>query len=53
MDCIFAALAHLFVSIDTSGIAYPAAGFVRQAALHGAVTLALNLERSQGSGWFG
>ena len=54
MDEIFAALsrADLFVSIGTSGAVYPAAGFVQQAAAHGARTLELNLERSQGSHWF-
>ena len=54
MDTIFAALAKadLFVSIGTSGAVYPAAGFVQQAASHGARTLELNLERSQGSRWF-
>ncbi|MGX7894329.1 NAD-dependent deacylase [Tsuneonella sp. HG222] len=54
MDEIFAALsrADLFVSIGTSGAVYPAAGFVQQARQHGARTLELNLERSQGSQWF-
>jgi len=54
MDEIFAALARadLFVSIGTSGAVYPAAGFVQQAAAHGARTVELNLERSQGSHWF-
>ena len=54
MDAIFAALAraHLFVSIGTSGAVYPAAGFVQQANSARAHTLELNLERSQGSGWF-
>jgi NAD-dependent deacetylase len=54
MDRIFGALAHvdLFVSIGTSGAVYPAAGFVQQAKTHGARTLELNLERSQGSLWF-
>ena len=54
MDTIYAALrdAHLFVSIGTSGAVYPAAGFVRDARSLGAATLELNLERSQGSGWF-
>ena len=42
MDEIFAALARadLFVSIGTSGAVYPAAGFVQQAAAHGAKTSA-------------
>jgi len=54
MDTIFAALARadLFVSIGTSGAVYPAAGFVQQARSHGARTLELNLERSQGSDGF-
>ena len=54
MEEIFRALAEadLFVSIGTSGAVYPAAGFVQQAASHGARTLELNLDRSQGSAWF-
>ncbi|MET4897782.1 NAD-dependent deacylase [Sphingomonadaceae bacterium jetA1] len=54
MDRIEAALAHadLFVSIGTSGAVYPAAGFVRMASAYGAATLELNLDRSEGSGWF-
>jgi len=55
MDRIYAALreADLFVSIGTSGAVYPAAGFVRDARELGAATLELNLERSEGSHWFG
>ena len=45
--------ADLFVSIGTSGAVYPAAGFVRDARELGARTLELNLERSEGSAWFG
>ena len=45
--------ADLFVSIGTSGAVYPAAGYVRTARQLGAATLELNLERSQGSRWFG
>ncbi|WP_159871977.1 NAD-dependent deacylase [Novosphingobium sp. 9U] len=54
MDEIYAALrsADLFVSIGTSGAVYPAAGFVRNARELGAATLELNLEPSQGTGWF-
>jgi NAD-dependent deacetylase len=54
MDVIEAALARadIFVSIGTSGAVYPAAGFVRTARYHGAQTLELNLDRSEGSGWF-
>lgn len=51
MDRIEAAIAgcDLFVSIGTSGAVYPAAGFVQTARWHGAATLELNLEPSQGS----
>lgn len=54
MDAIEAALADadLFVSIGTSGAVYPAAGFVRTAKHHGAQTLELNLDPSEGSIWF-
>ena len=54
MDAIDAAIsrADLFVSIGTSGAVYPAAGFVRTARYHGADTLELNLDRSEGSAWF-
>ena len=54
MDEIFRALAvaDMFVSIGTSGAVYPAAGFVQHASGHGAETLELNLERSQGSSFF-
>ena len=54
MERIYAALrdADLFVAIGTSGAVYPAAGFVRDARVLGVRTLELNLERSQGSGWF-
>ncbi|TCM18944.1 NAD-dependent deacetylase [Novosphingobium sp. PhB165] len=54
MDAIYDALreADLFVSIGTSGAVYPAAGFVRNARDLGAATLELNLEPSQGTGWF-
>jgi len=45
--------ADLFVSIGTSGAVYPAAGFVQTARYHGAETLELNLDRSEGSAWFG
>lgn len=54
MDVIERALADadLFVSIGTSGAVYPAAGFVQTARYHGAQTLEMNLDRSEGSGWF-
>ncbi|MGA8847915.1 MAG: NAD-dependent deacylase [Nocardioides sp.] len=44
--------ADLFVSIGTSGAVYPAAGFVQFAARHGARTLELNLEPSEGTTFF-
>lgn len=47
------AAADLFVSIGTSGAVYPAAGFVQQARWHGAATLELNLDGSEGSHYFG
>jgi len=54
LEEIGSALSHadLFVSIGTSGNVYPAAGFVALAKEAGAATLELNLEQSQGSGWF-
>ncbi len=42
----------LFVSIGTSGAVYPAAGFVQFAAAHGARTLELNLDASEGTSFF-
>ncbi|GGR46269.1 NAD-dependent deacylase [Nocardioides luteus] len=54
MDLIERALleADLFVAIGTSGAVYPAAGFVRMAALAGAKTLELNLDSSETSHLF-
>jgi NAD-dependent deacetylase len=54
MDQIQVALASadLFVSIGTSGAVYPAAGFVQYAAVHGARTLELNLQPSEGTHHF-
>ncbi|EPY42500.1 NAD dependent deacetylase [Angomonas deanei] len=48
MDDIAAEMVEtdLFVSIGTSGVVYPAAGFVREARQYGALTLELNLECS-------
>lgn len=37
----------LFIAVGTSGNVYPAAGFVREAAYAGALTLEVNLEPSQ------
>ena len=54
MELILEALtrADVFVSIGTSGVVYPAAGFVHQARMHGARTIELNLERSEGATLF-
>ncbi len=48
MGDIYSALeeADLFVSIGTSGVVYPAAGFVHDAKMHGAHTIEINLEPS-------
>lgn len=48
MGDIYAALeeADLFISIGTSGVVYPAAGFVHDARMHGAHTIEINLEPS-------
>ena len=46
------ATADLFVAVGTSGVVYPAAGFVRVARVHGARTLEVNLEPSEGSPFF-
>ena len=54
MDRIADALSDAthFVSVGTSGAVYPAAGFVQHARRHGARTLELNLEPSEGSHFF-
>ena len=41
MDC------DLFIAVGTSGVVYPAAGFVRQARMHGALTVEVNKEVSE------
>ena len=46
------AVADLFISIGTSGVVYPAAGFVRIARQAGAATLEFNLEPSATKGYF-
>jgi NAD-dependent deacetylase len=46
------AVCDLFVSIGTSGIVYPAAGFVEEARSAGAHTVELNLEPSEGHSRF-
>ena len=42
----------LFIAIGTSGVVYPAAGFVREAHLAGALTLEVNKECSEVSSQF-
>ncbi len=42
----------LFIAIGTSGIVYPAAGFVRQAKFHGAKTYLFNLDPCNNSSLF-
>ena len=44
--------ADLFLSIGTSGNVYPAAGLVAEARSHGAHTVELNLEPSEGRQMF-
>lgn len=46
------AAADLFISIGTSGSVYPAAGFIAEARAHGAHTVELNLEPSEGASLF-
>ena len=42
----------LMLVLGSSLAVYPAAGFVQSAKYHGARTLELNLDRSEGSAWF-
>jgi len=42
----------LFVAVGTSGVVYPAAGFVQEARLGGAQTLEINRESSAVTGYF-
>ena len=42
----------LFVAIGTSGVVYPAAGFVQRALAHGALTVEVNKEISDVTGFF-
>ena len=44
--------ADLFISVGTSGMVYPAAGFVEIARSAGAYTVELNLEKSAGASLF-
>jgi NAD-dependent deacetylase len=54
MEEIYTELAEakLFISVGTSGNVYPAAGFVAEARSHGAHTVELNLEPSEGASLF-
>lgn len=42
----------LFIAVGTSGVVYPAAGFVQQALLQGALTVEINKELSEVTGLF-
>ena len=55
MDEIQHSLEHtdLFVAIGTSGVVYPAAGFVRVAMAHGAATIEINAVGTEVSDQFG
>lgn len=44
--------AHIFISIGTSGVVYPAAGFVQTAKYYGAETLEFNLETTSNNYFF-
>ncbi len=46
------AACDLFVAVGTSGVVYPAAGFVQQALRHGALTMEINKEISEVTGLF-
>jgi NAD-dependent deacetylase len=54
MDEIEQSLAacDLFIAVGTSGVVYPAAGFVQQALMHGAMTIEVNKEVSDVTGYF-
>lgn len=54
MDAIGERLARcdLFIAIGTSGVVYPAAGFVREALRNGALTVEVNKEISEVTGLF-
>lgn len=44
--------ADVFAAIGTSGVVYPAAGFVDLARAHGSHTVEFNLQRTEVSSWF-
>lgn len=46
------AACDLFIAVGTSGVVYPAAGFVREALIAGAVTVEVNREISEVTGFF-
>jgi NAD-dependent deacetylase len=54
MEAIAARLRHcdLFIAVGTSGMVYPAAGFVQEALLSGAWTIEINREFSEVTGYF-
>jgi NAD-dependent deacetylase len=54
MDTILARLrvCDLFIAIGTSGVVYPAAGFVQEAVVSNALTIEVNREFSDVSGLF-
>ncbi|MCB1703403.1 MAG: NAD-dependent deacylase [Halioglobus sp.] len=54
MDTIESQLRNcdLFIAVGTSGVVYPAAGFVRQARAAGAMTIEINREASEVSSFF-
>ena len=54
MDAILAHLgtADLFVAIGTSGLVYPAAGFVEEARLAGIPTLEINVQHTEATALF-
>jgi NAD-dependent deacetylase len=54
MDAIGARLREcdLFIAVGTSGVVYPAAGFVREALRGGAQTIEINKEPSEVAGYF-
>jgi NAD-dependent deacetylase len=54
MEAIAARLRHcdLFIAVGTSGLVYPAAGFVQEALLNGAWTIEINRELSEVTGYF-
>lgn len=54
MDLIATQIARcdLFIAVGTSGVVYPAAGFVREARMAGALTVEVNRELTEVTGYF-